>query len=57
MPMTDITLRLRVIPAIADVTAAAWDACANPLAAADAAGVASRRRNSSHPSGSQEISV
>ena len=28
--MTDSTLRLRVIPAIADVDAAAWDACANP---------------------------
>ncbi|MEA2978344.1 MAG: uncharacterized protein QOF91_2104 [Alphaproteobacteria bacterium] len=27
--MTDSTLRLRVIPAIAEVDAAAWDACAN----------------------------
>jgi predicted N-acyltransferase len=28
--MTDSTLRLRVIPAIAETTAAAWNACANP---------------------------
>ena len=28
--MTDRSLRLRVIPAIAEVKAAAWDACANP---------------------------
>ena len=28
--MTDSTLRLRVVPAIAEVDAAAWDACANP---------------------------
>ena len=28
--MTDSTLRLRVIPAIAEVDAVAWDACANP---------------------------
>jgi len=33
--LTDSTLRLRVIPAIAEVDAAAWDACANPKAAAD----------------------
>jgi predicted N-acyltransferase len=32
MPMTDTSLRLRVIPAIADVAVSAWDACANPLA-------------------------
>ena len=32
--MTDSTLRLRVIPAIAEVDAAAWDACANPASAA-----------------------
>jgi predicted N-acyltransferase len=31
--MTDSTLRLRVIPAIAEVDAAAWDACANPVLA------------------------
>ena len=30
--MTDTSLRLRVIPAIAEVDAAAWDACANPAA-------------------------
>jgi predicted N-acyltransferase len=30
--MTDSPLRLRVIPAIAEVQAAAWDACANPAA-------------------------
>jgi predicted N-acyltransferase len=29
-PMTDTTLRLRVVPAIGEVSAAAWDACANP---------------------------
>lgn len=28
--MTDNTLRLRVIPALAETDAAAWDACANP---------------------------
>jgi predicted N-acyltransferase len=28
--MTDSTLRLRIIPAIAEVDASAWDACANP---------------------------
>jgi len=28
--MTDTSLRLRVIPAIAEINAAAWDACANP---------------------------
>jgi predicted N-acyltransferase len=33
MPMTDTPLRLRVIPAIADVAASAWDACANPAVA------------------------
>jgi uncharacterized protein len=32
--LTDSTLRLRVIPAIAEVDAAAWDACANPKVAA-----------------------
>ena len=33
-------LRLHVVPAIADVPAAAWDACANPATACpDAAGV------------------
>ena len=32
--MTENTLRLRVIPAIAEVEAAAWDACANPGLAA-----------------------
>ena len=34
MPPVDPTeLRLRVIPAIAEIDAAAWDACANPTAA------------------------
>jgi hypothetical protein len=32
--MTDSSLRLRIIPAISEVDAAAWDACANPTAAA-----------------------
>ena len=32
--MTDSTLRLRVIPAIAETDAATWDACANPALAA-----------------------
>ncbi len=36
LPMTDSTLRLRVIPAIAEIDAAAWDACANPALAATA---------------------
>jgi uncharacterized protein len=31
--MSDSALRLRVIPAIAEVKPAAWDACANPVAA------------------------
>jgi predicted N-acyltransferase len=31
-PMTDTTLRLRVVPAIGEVPAEAWDACANPVA-------------------------
>ena len=30
--MTEASLHLRVIPAIGEVSAAAWDACANPLA-------------------------
>lgn len=34
--MTDSTLRLRVISAIAEVDAAAWDACANPQTASAA---------------------
>jgi predicted N-acyltransferase len=34
--MTDTTLRLRVVPAIGEVSAAAWDACANPAVAHDA---------------------
>ena len=34
--MTDSTLRLRVISAIADTDAATWDACANPALAATA---------------------
>src|SRR5689334_21571765 len=34
--MTDSTLRLRVIPAITEVDAAAWDACANPRAVSGA---------------------
>src|SRR5262245_61977726 len=34
--MTKSELRLRVIPAIDQVTAEAWDACANPIRAADA---------------------
>ena len=34
--MIDSPLRLRVIPAISEVKAAAWDACANPAAAAAA---------------------
>jgi predicted N-acyltransferase len=29
-PVTDIDLRLRVVPAIREVAAEAWDACANP---------------------------
>src|SRR4051812_45866573 len=37
--MTDSPLRLRVIPTIAEVDAAAWDACANP--ASDTAPLAS----------------
>jgi hypothetical protein len=31
--MTDRTLRIRIVPAIAEAGAAAWDACANPPAA------------------------
>ena len=34
--MTDPNIRLRVVPAIGEVSAEAWDACANPKPAADA---------------------
>ena len=33
-PADPIDLRLRVVPAIAEIEAVAWDACANPNAAA-----------------------
>jgi uncharacterized protein len=42
--MTDADLRIRVLPSIAEVSAAAWNACANPQDGACAAGRADVQR-------------